>query len=74
MSLGLTNAPTHFMYLMNSIVMAELDKFVVVFIDDILVLSKSMKGISLLCFSDCVMISSMRSTISVSSGRTKFHS
>jgi hypothetical protein len=43
MSFGLTNTPAHFMYLMNSIVMAELDKFVVVFIDDILVLSKSKK-------------------------------
>jgi hypothetical protein len=43
MSFGLTNAPTHFMYLMNSVFMEELDKFVVVFIDDILVFSKSKK-------------------------------
>jgi hypothetical protein len=42
MSFGLTNDPTHFMYLMNSIFMPELDKFVVFFIDDILVYSKSM--------------------------------
>jgi hypothetical protein len=41
MSFGLTNAPTHFMYLMNSIFMSEWDKFVVVFIDDILIYSKS---------------------------------
>jgi hypothetical protein len=41
MSFGLTNAPAHFMYLMNSIFMPELDKFVVVFIDDTLVYSKS---------------------------------
>jgi hypothetical protein len=41
MSFELTNAPAHFMYLMNSIFM-ELDKFIVVFIDDILVYSKSM--------------------------------
>jgi hypothetical protein len=43
MSFGLTNVPTHFMHLMNSIFMPELDKFVMVFIDDILVYSKSMK-------------------------------
>jgi hypothetical protein len=40
-SFGLMNAPTHFMYLMNSVFMAELDKFIVIFIDDILVYSKS---------------------------------
>jgi hypothetical protein len=37
MSIGLTNALAYFMYLMNSVFMPELDKFVVVFIDDILV-------------------------------------
>jgi hypothetical protein len=41
MSFGLTNAPAYFMYLMNSIFMLELDKFVVVFIYDILVYSKN---------------------------------
>jgi DNA replication protein DnaC len=43
MSFGLTNTPAHFMYLMNSVFVEELDKFVVVFIDDILVFSKSRK-------------------------------
>jgi hypothetical protein len=39
MSFGLTNAPAHFMYLMKSVFIPELDKFMVVFIDDILVYS-----------------------------------
>jgi hypothetical protein len=43
MSFGLTNVPVHFMYLMNSVFMEELDKFVVVFIDVILIFSKSKK-------------------------------
>jgi hypothetical protein len=37
MSFGLTNVPAYFMYLMNKVFMEYLDKFVVVFIDDILV-------------------------------------
>jgi hypothetical protein len=41
MSLGLTNAPAYFMYLMNKVFMEYLDKFVMVFIDDILVYSKN---------------------------------
>jgi hypothetical protein len=43
MSFELMNAPTHFMYLMNSVFMPKLDKFVVVFIDGILVSSKSLE-------------------------------
>jgi hypothetical protein len=41
MSFGLTNAPAYFMYLMNSFFMQELDKFIVVFIDDILIYYKN---------------------------------
>jgi hypothetical protein len=43
MSFGLTNTPTHFMHLMNSVFMLKLDKFVVVFIDDILISSENEK-------------------------------
>jgi hypothetical protein len=40
-SFGLTNASACFMYLMNKVFMEYVDKFVVVFIDDILVYSRS---------------------------------
>jgi hypothetical protein len=41
MSFRLTNAPAYFMCLMNKIFMEYLDKFVVMFINDILVYSRS---------------------------------
>jgi hypothetical protein len=43
MSFGLTDAPAYFMYLMNKVFMEYLDRFIVVFIDDILVFSKMME-------------------------------
>jgi hypothetical protein len=71
MSFGMTNAPAYFMYLMNSVFMLELDKFVVVFIDDILVYSKmklSTQSIRILYFRDCVTISCMPNSLNVISG------
>jgi hypothetical protein len=41
MSFGLTNTPAYFMYLMNKVFMEYLDKFVVVFINDILIFSET---------------------------------
>jgi hypothetical protein len=42
-SFGLTNGPAYFMTMMNKVFMEYLDKFVVVFIDDILIYSKDEK-------------------------------
>jgi hypothetical protein len=41
MSIWLTNSPTHFMYLINSLFILELDKFFMAFIDNILIYSKN---------------------------------
>jgi hypothetical protein len=41
MLFGLTNALAYSMYLMNKVFMEYLDKFVVMFIDDILVYSRN---------------------------------
>jgi hypothetical protein len=71
MSFGLTNAPAYFMYLMNKVFMEYLEKFVVVFIDDILVFSKTeadhAKHLSMFCRSS-ENISYMLSEASVSFG------
>jgi hypothetical protein len=43
MPFGLMNLVSYFMYLINYVFMPELDQFIVVFIDDILIYSKSME-------------------------------
>jgi hypothetical protein len=71
MSFGLTNAPAYFMYLMNSVFMNELDKIVVVFIDDILIIPKmkpSMRSIFVLSSSTWEITNSMPNSLYVSSG------
>jgi hypothetical protein len=77
MSFGFTNALAHFMYLMNSVFMAKLEKFSMVFNDDNLVYSKSKKEHEWhLCIMlyDCMIINSMLSTTSMSSDWVKYHS
>jgi hypothetical protein len=43
MPFGPTNAPAYFMYLMNKVFMEYLDGFIIVFIDNILIFSKTME-------------------------------
>jgi hypothetical protein len=43
MSFGLTNAPAYFLYLMNKVFVEYLDRFIIVFIGDILIFSKTME-------------------------------
>jgi hypothetical protein len=77
MSFVLTNTPAHFMYLMNSVFMPKLDKFVVSSLMTYLYnqrVRKIMKSICESCFNDCETISSMQSLVSVNSGLMKCHS
>jgi hypothetical protein len=77
MSFKLMNALAHFMYLMNSIFMPELNKFVVVFIYAVLIYSRSMEeyeNASELYFNNYESTSCMPSSTSVSFGSKKYHS
>jgi hypothetical protein len=77
MSFELTNAPAHFMYLMNSIFMPELDKFVMVSLMTYLYIQRIRKSMKSICesrFSACETISSIQSLASVNYGLMKCHS
>jgi hypothetical protein len=77
MSFGLTNVLTHFMYLINSVFMLELDKFVMVFLDNILVYSrvwKNMKNTFEWHFNNYETTSYTPSSAIVSFGSRKYHS
>ena len=77
MCFGLTNAPAYFMHLMNMVFMDYLDVFVVIFIDDILIFSKTEAEHEehlRLVLQRLRSISCMLSSASASFGLTRFHS
>jgi hypothetical protein len=77
MSFGLTNALAYFMNLMNKVFMEYLDRFVVVFIDNILIYSKNDSDHEEHLWMVLQKLrdnNSMPSIASVSSGLTKYHS
>jgi hypothetical protein len=75
MSFGLTNAPTYFMNLINKVFMEYLDRYIVVFIDDILIYSKNDNDHEEhlgWCYRSYGIISSMPNLPSVSSGLMRY--
>jgi hypothetical protein len=82
MSFGLMNAPTHFMHLMNSVFMPELDQFVVMFIDFMYLMNSVFMPeldqfvviTSELFFNGCESTSCMPNLASACSGSRKCHS
>jgi hypothetical protein len=77
MSFGLTNAQAYFMNLMNKVFLEYLDRFIVVFIDDILIYSKNDSDHEehlRMVLQNYGIINSMPNLASVSSGLMKYHS
>ena len=76
MPFKLTYAPTVFMCLMNNVMHKYLDKFVVVFIDDILISLKSKEEheehLSLLFYKNCENINFIQNLVNVISLRIKY--
>ena len=71
MSFGLTNAPSTFMDLMKTVFKRFLYVFVIVFIDDIFVYSRSEKDHAITCgrfYEFSVFVNCMQCSLNVSSG------
>jgi hypothetical protein len=77
MSFRLINSPTHFMYLMNSMFMPELDKSVIISLMTFWCTRrvwKNMRNTSVSCFNDYESTNCMPSSVSANFGWMKWHS